>query len=67
MATKMADEALIRNLRQRWPEELQSFSDKALIKCYNDFALSDEWGNNDEKFPEWFCMLPHYEEVTSKE
>jgi hypothetical protein len=48
---------IVRNLRHRWPDELTPFSDRAILDLYTDFAQSEDYGNNDEKFPEWFDML----------
>jgi hypothetical protein len=48
---------VVPNLRHRWPNELGAFSDDAIAALYEDFSLSDDAGNNDEKFPEWFDLL----------
>lgn len=45
------------NLRFRWNKELEPFSDKEIATVYMDFYFSEDAGNNDEKFPEWFPML----------
>ena len=44
----------IYNLRFRWQVELAKYSDDAILSRYIDFGLSDDAGNNDEKFPDWF-------------
>lgn len=44
------------NLKERWPE-LNKYSDDAVAELYENFSLSDEFGNNDARFPEWFNML----------
>jgi hypothetical protein len=45
---------VVENLRFRWPKELASLSDDKLFILYEDFLVSADYGNNDEKFPEWF-------------
>jgi hypothetical protein len=44
------------NLLSRWPE-LSKYPPDAVAELYEDFSMSDDYGNNDEKFPEWFDML----------
>lgn len=61
MATDFANARLVENLRFRWRDALASYSDKAIIACYDDFALSEDWGNNDEKFPDWIPLIKEYE------
>lgn len=61
MATEMSRrEGTIRyilpNLRHRWPE-LKSVDDNELAERYEHFSMSDDFGDNDEKFPEWFAPL----------
>lgn len=53
---------VVPNLRHRWPLELKPYSDKAIAAAYEDFSLSDDFGDNDVKFPEWFSMLNAYQE-----
>jgi hypothetical protein len=48
---------IVPNLRHRWPDELKRFSDTAIALVYQDFSLSDEFGENDKRFPEWFEMI----------
>jgi len=48
---------IVPNLRQRWTEELKPYTDDAIAEVYENFALSDEAGDNDARFPEWFDML----------
>lgn len=48
---------IVPNLRHRWPKELSVFSDTAIAMAYEDFSISDDFGNNDEKFPEWFDVI----------
>lgn len=50
MATKLANAMLVYNLRFRWPKELASIADNKLIELYDDFAISELYGNNDEHF-----------------
>lgn len=45
------------NLRHKWKEELSPYTDNQVATVYENFSLSDDFGNNDEKFPEWFGML----------
>lgn len=52
------------NLRYRWPKELEPFSDNQVAACYEDFGQSEDFGNNDEKFPLWFDMLEEYPKET---
>lgn len=55
--SRVADEALLYNLRFRWKEELKQFSDATLINEYDNFALSDMWGDNDARFLEWMSAV----------
>ena len=64
--SRSAYQNLTYNLRYRWKEELAPYDDCTLYFLYNDFALSEDFGNNDEKFPNWFDLLPAYAE-TDKE
>ena len=48
-----ADENLVYNLRYRWRELCKPFTDKELVDLYNLFSISDEFGNNDERFEVW--------------
>lgn len=48
---------IVPNLRYKWRKELEPFSDDAIAALYEDFSLSADHGNNDEKFPEWFDLL----------
>ena len=45
---------IVPNLRHRWPKDLATFSDNELAETYENFSLSDEFGDNDAKFPRWF-------------
>ena len=45
------------NLRFRWPTQLAKYSDDAILSRYIDFGFSEDMGNNDEKFPEWFAGI----------
>ena len=56
-AKVIRNRALVNNLRLRWPEELKPYSDTALVRCYEMFSLSDDYGDNDKLFPCWFSML----------
>lgn len=58
MATKLANENLVRNLRLRWTQELSCYLDGELIRMYDDFAISEDYGNNDEKFLEFIKDWP---------
>jgi hypothetical protein len=40
------------NLRHRWPL-LKDVDDNLLAELYENFSVSQDAGNNDEKFPEW--------------
>ena len=59
-ATKTAFQAIVSNLRHRWNKELDPYADVTIYALYDDFSLSDEFGNNDEKFPDWFVLLDDY-------
>lgn len=47
---RFRNEALLRNLRQRWPQELSHLDDAKLVTIYDDFFSSEYHGNNDEHF-----------------
>lgn len=53
---------IVPNLRARWPGELAPYSNHQVAGLYEDFSMSDEFGDNDEKFPLWFEMLTEYPE-----
>jgi hypothetical protein len=52
-SSRIEDEAIVYNLRSRWPKELEAMSDQALLNTYDQFALSEDFGDNDAKFLEW--------------
>lgn len=52
-SSRTEDEAIIYNLRYRWPRELANISDARLVNEYDQFALSELWGDNDERFLAW--------------
>lgn len=54
------------NLRFRWKDELAPFSDNAIARAYEEFEQSEDFGNNDEKFPEWFNIIQQYHDEDSK-
>ena len=54
--SKIEDEAIIDNLRRRWPEQLVDISDATLVNEYDSFALSDQFGDNDERFLAWLAL-----------
>lgn len=49
---RFRDEQLLRNLRYTFPG-LGNITDSKLIEIYNDFAISEYYGNNDERFLEF--------------
>jgi hypothetical protein len=51
--TRIADENLLHNLRHTWGQKAEHLSDAALINLYDEFALSEDWGDNDAKFEQW--------------
>lgn len=53
---------IVPNLRHRWPGELAPYTNNQVAGLYEDFSLSEDFGNNDEKFPLWFEMLEEYPE-----
>jgi len=56
---------VVYNVRHRWPDDTKQYSDLAIACMYDDFSFSDDFGNNDEKFPSWFAKLPEYEQETA--
>lgn len=44
---------ILPNLRGRWPE-LETWDDDKLAELYEWFSESEDYGNNDHKFPTWF-------------
>jgi hypothetical protein len=60
------NENTIKNLRFRWKEELSKYSDKVVAALYEDFSMSEDYGNNDEKFPLWFDLLSEYKKDAEK-
>lgn len=54
---QMMIRCIVPNLRNRWREELKEFDDDVIAAVYEHFSLSDDHGNNDEKFPEWFDVI----------
>lgn len=54
MATKMANDALVRNLRFKYKNRIENYSDKVLIKAYDNWATSEDYNSQDEDgFLEW--------------
>lgn len=51
---------VVPNLRFRWKDELAKFSDNQIAEAYEHFSQSEDYGNNDEKFPMWFDMISSY-------
>lgn len=47
-------------LRERWPKELEKYSDRVVAAMFNDFYFSMDAGDNDSRFPAWFDLLPDY-------
>lgn len=52
-SSRTEDNAIVYNLRFRWPTELGEVSDQMLLNAYDTFAMSDWFGGNDERFLEW--------------
>jgi hypothetical protein len=46
------DQNVVSNIRERWPDLTADWTDIQLAALYSDFSLSEDQGNNDEKFPE---------------
>lgn len=44
------DEAIVYNLRFKWAKELEGVSDQVLVNAYDEFAMSEDFGDNDSKF-----------------
>jgi hypothetical protein len=57
---KIVFENTVRNLRFRWGDGLSGYTDECVYALYSDFSESDDYGDNDAKFYEWFDMLPAY-------
>ena len=51
----------VAGLKQRWPQ-IGNYSDRAVAITFNEFYFSEDAGNNDEKFPEWFDFIAENEE-----
>jgi hypothetical protein len=56
--TKTSDKNIVENIRFRWPELASSFTDLQLAHLYSEFSISEDFGNNDEKFHEWLFAGP---------
>ncbi len=52
-SSRMQDDNLLYNLRTTWKEDLAGYSDSHVINMYDEFAMSDMFGNNDERWLEW--------------
>jgi hypothetical protein len=52
--SRIADNNLRDNLRFRWANEFADWSDQKLVNAYDEFAMSEMFGDNDERFLE-FC------------
>lgn len=50
---KDGDQYVVQKIRQRWPKLCIPFMDKQLAELYDNFSMSEDYGNNDEKFPQW--------------
>lgn len=44
---------IVANLRFRWRKVLERFNDAQLLAIYDDFALSEQFGQNDKYFIEF--------------
>jgi hypothetical protein len=51
---RFRNEQLLRNLRYSWPC-YGNISDDKLIEIYDEFAISEYYGNNDERLPEFIA------------
>ncbi len=47
-------------LRKRWPGELDGFTDGQIYRAHEAFSASEDAGDNDAKFPEWFDTIGGY-------
>lgn len=54
-STRIEDEAIVSNLRFRWAKELENYTDAQLVNEYDEFALSELFGDNDERFLQWLA------------
>ena len=57
ISTRVADENIVYNLRFRFKETIvETLNDRELLNEYDSFAVSDWFGNNDERFLEWIKL-----------
>lgn len=49
-SSRIADETIVYNLRFKWQVELAEVSDAELVNIYDEFAMTEGFGNNDEGF-----------------
>ena len=56
-STKTADDNLLYNLRFRWKDAVAHISDAALINAYDEFSLTDMFGDNDARFLDFIKEL----------
>jgi len=52
---------ILPNIKRRWPDIFEQFTINQIAAAYEDFSSSEDVGNNDEKFPEWFDTIANYE------
>lgn len=50
---KAADANLLVNLRFAFGERVMKYSDQKLVNEYDEFAMSDMYGDNNARFLEW--------------
>lgn len=57
-SSRTEDEAICYNLRHTWGARVAHLSDTELVNEYDRFAMSDMFGNNDERWMEWLGTCP---------
>lgn len=55
-SSRTEDEAIVYNIRATWGALVADMSDQQIVNEYDEFAMSDMWGNNDERWPEWLAQ-----------
>jgi hypothetical protein len=50
---KASERNTVRNLRYRFPKETEKYRDEELLRIYHQFSVSEDYGDNDSRFPTW--------------
>lgn len=60
MAISEIEQGVVRNLRQIYGQDIQTWSDEVISKAWKEFSLSDEYPDkNNEFFPLWCEAVAH--------